>query len=157
MNEYFVAWWNLENLFAAEDDPERHPWLQRHLGKELSGWNADVLQTKLDNLASVITRMNDGLGPDLLGVCEVENRAVLAQLVDKIQLPNRQYEVVHHNSQDKRGIDVAFIYDSNQFRVNASEVFHHVIQKRTATRDLFQVNFYTRSENNLLILSLIHI
>jgi len=151
MNEYFVTWWNVENLFAVEDDPERHPWLQRYLGRELSGWNGDVLNTKLSQLSSVITRMNDGKGPDLLGVCEVENQSVLQLLVDAIQLPHRNYEVVHHNSADKRGIDVAFIYDSNRLRMNPDEVFHHIIQKRTATRDLLQVNFYTKPHNNLLI------
>lgn len=151
MNEYFIAWWNVENLFSIENDPNRHPWLDRYLGRELAGWDADVLQQKISQLASVITRMNDGLGPDLLGVCEVENEAVLNQLVDRISLPGRSYRVIHHDSGDKRGIDVAFIYDSKRFRTRASEVFHHIIQKRTATRDLCQVNFYTRPRGNLLI------
>ena len=151
MNEYFVAWWNVENLFSVEDDPSRHEWLERYLGKELAGWDDGVLATKVDQLASVITRMNDGRGPDLLGVCEVENEAVLQQLVDAIHLPGRSYRVIHHDSGDKRGIDVAFIYDGRRFKTKSREVFHHIIQKRTATRDLFQVNFYTKPMGNLLI------
>lgn len=151
MNEYFVAWWNLENLFAEVNHPERHPWLQRYLGRELAGWTTEVLDRKLTQLASVIQRMNDGLGPDLLGVCEVENELVLRRLLATLNLPNRQYDVVHHNSGDKRGIDVAFIFDSQRFSIDPNEIFHHIIQKRTATRDLLQVNFYTKPENNLLI------
>lgn len=151
MNEYFVSWWNLENLFSIENDPQRHEWLERYLDRELSGWDADVLATKIAQLASVIRRMNDGRGPDLLGVCEVENEAVLLQLIDAIALPERDYRIIHHNSGDKRGIDVAFIYDGHRFQTRSSEVFHHIIQKRTATRDLLQVNFYTRPQGNLLI------
>jgi len=151
MNEYFIAWWNVENLFSVENDPDRHEWLERYLGSELAGWDRAVVSAKISQLASVITRMNDGLGPDLLGVCEVENLSVLEQLVDGINLPKRIYRVVHHDSDDKRGVDVAFIYDSNRFKTKASEVFNHIIQKRTATRDLFQVNFYTKPLGNLLI------
>lgn len=150
MSEYFIAWWNLENLFA-EVDHDRHPWLQRYLGHELAGWDREILDRKVTQLASVIRRMNDGRGPDLMGVCEVENESVLRRLLAAIDLPDRQYDVVHHNSPDKRGIDVAFIYDRTRFSIRPDEVFHHVIQKRTATRDLLQVNFYTRPQNNLLI------
>ncbi len=151
MNEYYIAWWNLENLFSIEDYPNRHPWLERYLGRELDGWSPEVLKRKISQLASVITRMNDGQGPDLVGVCEVENEDVLQQLIDAIPLKERRYRFVHHNSDDKRGIDVAFIYDSRRFSTKSDEVFHHIIQKRTATRDLFQVNFYTKPNNNLLI------
>ena len=151
MNEYFVAWWNLENLFSEFDDPARSQWLQRYVGRELEGWTTEILQRKLDQLAAVIRRMNDGQGPDLLGVCEVENESVLRRLIQAVGLPSRQYDIVHHNSCDKRGIDVAYIYDTQRFSIKPDEIFHHIIQKRTATRDLLQVNFYTRPENNVLI------
>lgn len=151
MNEYFVAWWNVENLFSVENDPNRHAWLERYLEGELDGWDAAVLTAKISQLASVITRMNEGRGPDLLGVCEVENEEVLQLLVAAIDLPGRSYRVVHHNSGDKRGIDVAFIYDGKRFKTKSTEIFHHIIQKRTPTRDLFQVNFYTKPLGNLLI------
>ena len=141
MNKYFVAWWNVENLFSIENDPNRHAWLERYLGGELAGWDAAVLAMKIAQLSSVITRMNEGQGPDLLGVCEIENKEVLEQLVAAIDLPHRKYRVVHHNTDDKRGIDVACIYDSKRLKTKTSEVFHHIIQKRTATRDLLQVNF----------------
>ena len=47
MNEYFVAWWNVENLFSIENAPKRHEWLERYLGKELAGWDAGVLAAKI--------------------------------------------------------------------------------------------------------------
>jgi predicted extracellular nuclease len=68
----------------------------------------------------VIAAMNTGHGPDLLGVCEVENRFVVDRLVERVNamLPaTRSYAVVHADTGDARGIDVAFIYDDTLFRV----------------------------------------
>jgi predicted extracellular nuclease len=148
--EYYFAWWNLENLFDLHDSANRPAWLQRKLNSELIGWNADVLNSKLDQLARVIKRLNDDNGPDLLGVCEVENKTVLEKLLAKIDTPNRKYTIVHSDTGDQRGIDVAFIYDSKLFRKPyKSHVFNHVVLKRNATRDILQVNFKTRGSQPL--------
>ena len=148
--DYYAASWNLENLFDVVDSPQRSDKLQRVLKNELKGWTADVLEKKLDQLAKVIRFMNNNKGPDLLGVCEVENRFVLELLVAKLADLNRPYKIAHDNSQDERGIDVAFIYDESKFIAN--EQFSHYIQKRTATRDLFQVNFKTASGYLLIVI-----
>jgi predicted extracellular nuclease len=89
--------------------------------------------------------MNTNQGPDLLGVCEVESQAVLEKLLLKLDIPGRKYAVVHSDTGDKRGIDVAFIYDLKLFRKPyKSHSFNHVVLKRNATRDILQVNFKTR-------------
>ena len=143
--EYYFAWWNLENLFDLQDSADRPEWLQRQLDSELEGWDEDVLNSKLEQLAQIIKRMNDGQGPDLLGVCEVESAAVLEKLLQKIDLPRRKYAIVHSDTDDMRGIDVAFIYDLKLFRKPyKSHVFNHVVLKRNATRDILQVNFKIR-------------
>ncbi len=148
--EYYFAWWNLENLFDLHDSTARPEWLQRQLDSELAGWNADVLNSKLDQLARIIKRLNDDKGPDLLGVCEVESKAVLEKLLLKIDIPQRDYAIVHSDTGDKRGIDVAFIYDLKLFRKPyKSHVFNHVVLKRNATRDILQVNFKTRGSQPL--------
>ena len=141
MKTHSVAWWNVENLFDVENSPARSDKLNRTLKGELAGWNDAVLGRKIANLASIIRQLNGGLGPDLLGVCEVENRPVLQRLIDALAPLGRNYLVAHHDMADERGIDVAFIYDGAKFL--AEETFSHVIQKRTATRELFQVNFRT--------------
>ncbi len=141
--EYYAAFWNVENLFDVSNSPRRSDKLKRVLKNELSGWTEAILEKKLDQLASIIKKMNTNLGPDLLGVCEVENVYVLELLADKISQAGRSYKIAHDDSKDNRGIDVAFIYDSN--KLTAHEIFSHYIQKRTATRDLFQVNFKTNS------------
>ncbi len=151
MREYYLAWWNVENLFSVEDDPNRPVWLQKQLAAELKGWDQTTLDAKIAQLAKIIMQMNGGAGPDILGVCEVENEAVLNQLVAALAPLGRRYRVAHYDTSDQRGIDVAFIYDHRRFKTKSSEMFHHVILKRSSTRDLFQVNFYTKPARNLLI------
>ncbi len=142
---YYVAWWNLENLFDEEDSPRRTEKLQRTIGADLVGWTPARRDKKISQLASVIAQMNGGAGPDLLGVCEVENRFVLDLLVAGVNtpLPGRNYDIVHADTEDARGIDVAFIYDSDLFVAPPAEVFFHVVMRRNATRELVQVNFQT--------------
>lgn len=148
--EYYVGWWNLENLFDIERSSQRPDWLKDHLKNELKGWTRSVLNKKLNQLARVIVFMNHQKGPDLLGVCEVENKDVLEDLVAVLhtKLPERRYKVAHSDAGDKRGIDVAFIYDSVLFSVD--KIFNRVIIKRNATRDLLQVNFVTSKGNALV-------
>jgi hypothetical protein len=74
---YNVAWWNLENLFDEEKPPRRTEKLQPTIGHDLAGWTPARRDRKISQLASVIAQMNSGAGPDLLGVCEIENRFVL--------------------------------------------------------------------------------
>lgn len=149
MPDYHVAFWNLENLFDIENSPRRSEKLQRTLAGELAGWTREVLDRKIQQLASIIRQMNNGTGPDLLGVCEVENRFVLERLLAALGPLNRPYDIAHHDMSDDRGIDVAFIYDTRHF--TAEEQFSHVIVKRSATRDLFQVNFRTSLDRLLVV------
>ncbi len=151
MRDYCVAFWNLENLFDVENSPRRSEKLRRVLAGELSGWASDVLDDKVAQLASIIRQMDGGRGPDLIGVCEVENRHVLDLVVNALAPLNRSYEVAHEDTSDKRGIDVAFIYDSALFTASEEGKFSHFIVKRSATRDLLQVNFRTTADRLLVV------
>lgn len=150
MKNYYITWWNVENLFDVEDYPQRPAYLQSRLNSELKGWNADVLKKKLNQLSSIIKKMNNGLGPDILGVCEIENEPVLDKLVEKCCSLNRNYKVAHHDTSDHRGIDIAFIYDSDLF--TAEEQYHYEVLKRSATRDLFQVNMRTAKGREFILI-----
>ena len=151
MTDYFIAWWNVENLFSVEGDPNRIPWLADKLKGELKGWSRTVLDKKLAQLAKVISSMNAGTGPDLLGLCEVENKSVLEQLVAALKPLGRAYKVVHHDTPDQRGIDVAYLYDSAKFTTKAKETFSHTLLRRTGTRDLLQTSFYTKPGKHRLV------
>jgi endonuclease/exonuclease/phosphatase family metal-dependent hydrolase len=149
MPSYYIAFWNVENLFDVDGAPDRPEWLQRALARELAGWNADVLALKVGQLARIIRQMNGGAGPDVLGVCEVENRRVLDQLIGVLDLPARDYDVAHADTGDERGIDVAFLFDRAMFEKR--EQFSQVILKRNATRDLFQVTLGIEASGRELI------
>ena len=152
MREYHVAWWNLENLFDEENAValgRRTDKVFRAIEGDIAGWTPEVRDRKIAQLASVIAGMNQGRGPDLLGGCEVENRFVLERLVEAVNavLPSpRSYALVHADTSDARGIDVAFIYDDNLLEVPTplvDSVYFHVVMRRNATREIVQVNFRT--------------
>ena len=145
---YNIGFWNLENLFAPEDFPQREPWLARAVASDLRGWNEDLFQRKIAQLASIIAQMSNNTGPEILGVCEVENRFVLDELIAAVNgiLPGRNYAVIHaDNTRDQRGIDTAFIFDQNIFSVDPAKVFSHFVMRRTGTRDITQATF--RADN----------
>jgi predicted extracellular nuclease len=153
---YLVAFWNLENLFAPEGFPERPAWLANAVRKDLSGWTPDLFARKIDQLASIIAQMKAGAGPDLLGVCEVENRFALQAVADRLNAarPIRNYQIVHVDSvREQRGIDTAFIFDANTLATNPQELFSHWVMRRTGTRDITQATFITRAGNELIALS----
>ena len=144
MPDYLVAFWNVENLFGPENHPHRIPWVAKDLGSSLAGWTPALYQKKLDQLARIIRQMKGGAGPDILGVCEVEDDHVLNDLVTTLTalLPNRDYGVVHATADlSSRGIDTAFLFDQNLFTVNPSLVFNHFVMRRTGTRDILQATF----------------
>lgn len=158
MKEYFVAWWNLENLFDREDSPDRSDKLKRTLAKELKGWTQSILDKKITQLAKIISELNNNVGPDLIGICEVENKRVVEKLTSSLGSSNQHsYKVIHADTSDERGIDVAFIYDSNKLEIEKDDlgkelVFSHFIIKRVATRDILQVNFKTKPIGNRLVI-----
>ena len=145
--DHYVAWWNLENLFDEENAPpsRRTEKVLRAIGNDIAGWTPELRDRKVQQLASVIAQMNGGAGPDLLGVCEVENRFVLELLVAEVesQLPGRSYAIAHADADDARGIDVAFLYDDTRFELPPDETFFHVVMRRNATREIVQVNLRT--------------
>ena len=153
MEKHFIAWWNVENLFDEKDaPPERRPEdLRRKIIADLSDWTPDVLNRKIHNLASVISQMNDNQGPDILGVCEIENKHVLELLVGQLNLPGRDFEIIHSDSSDNRGIDVAFVYDRNKYDYNSDEFFQHTIIKRYATREIIQATVKTKKGNEIIL------
>lgn len=149
---YYAAWWNVENLFDLENSTKRTEKLQRALANELKGWNERLLSKKVQQLASIINMMNEQNGPDLLGICEVENGNVLNRLKEEINSAGgRNYELIHADTEDERGIDVAFLYDQTKFEVELGKIFYHTIVKRVATREIVQVNFKSKATGNRLV------
>ena len=132
--ELVLASWNVENLFDTEDDPGVQ-FDEDYSPESPKKWTSERLDIKLKNLAKIIGKMNDNHGPDVLGMCEVENRKVIEMLVEKLAPLGRKYEIVHKDSPSDRGIDCALIYDSNVFKL-ADSKFHFV--EANKTRDILE-------------------
>lgn len=115
----YVAFWNLENLFDTIDDPS-NPGDDEYLPTAKSQWDEFKFDKKLANLSKVIRSMNDGNGPDVLGVCEVENRFVLEELSKRF-LKDMNFEIVHYDSRDPRGIDVGLLFKKSKLQLLHSE------------------------------------
>jgi len=151
MTQHYISWWNLENLFDIQNSTDRHEKLAKSIKNELKGWNESVLEKKLTNLSWVIKQINNNKGPDIFGVCEVENKIVIEKLLEKLNSLNRNYKIIHQNTEDKRGIDIAFIYDSDKYQ-QEGKIFSLEIIKRNATRNILQAQFNTEKGNRLIIL-----
>lgn len=159
MADYLIAFWNLENLFGPEDHTHRIPWVAKDLGNSLSGWDLSMYKKKLDQLTKIIRQMKDAQGPDILGICEVEDLYVLNDLVKTISLsiPNRNYGVAYETADlSSRGIDTAFVYDKNLFDVDDKLIFNHFVMRRTGTRDILQATFKSRASGKELVVMANH-
>ncbi|HOO99284.1 MAG TPA: endonuclease/exonuclease/phosphatase family protein [Bacteroidales bacterium] len=117
-----IAFYNLENLFDTINndnvlDEEFTP-------DGLNRWTGVKYLKKLGNMAEAISRIgeDDGWkgGPAILGVSEIENRGVLEDLIRHPLLREAGYQIVHYDSPDRRGVDVALLYRTAFFRVTAS-------------------------------------
>ncbi len=128
------AFWNVENLFDTIDDPNVEG-DEEFTPNGVYHWTPERLEIKLSNLARVVTCMDDGRGPAVLGLAEIENRRVVQLLVDKLKSLGRDYQIVHHDSPSGRGIDCALIYDAEEFELE-SQQFHLVDAEDT--RDILE-------------------
>lgn len=131
-----VAFYNVENLFDTVNDPVIID--EEYLPTSDLKWDTERYQAKLKALSRVIDTLGGVGGPDILGMCEVENRGVLEDLTKHPMLVSKGYDIVHKNSPDARGIDVAFLYKKSSFKIVASNWLRVRVPSDTAfkTRDI---------------------
>lgn len=109
-----IAFYNVENLFDTINTPNVNDIDFTPQG--VKAWNHERYKIKLKNLAEVIFFLgSDPKGPAILGLCEVENRQVLEDLLLQTKLKQRGYQIIHYDSPDRRGIDVALFYKPELF------------------------------------------
>lgn len=144
-----VGFYNLENLFDTLIDPDENKILQDDFTpKGQKRWTSERYNEKLDNMAKVISELGTDVTPDgvaILGVSEVENKSVLEDLVKEEAIKGRNYQIVHYDSPDRRGIDVGFLYNPKYFKVESS---------RSVSLRTIDTTFYTR--NQLLVSGYLH-
>jgi len=137
--ELTLAFYNLENLFDTEDHPQTDD--QDFLPDGRYQWTSEKLDIKIANLAKVISQLGEG-GPQILGVAEVENREVLQQLARHPLISQKNYQIVHEESPDTRGIDVGLLYDPDYLSIDAYQAL--TIEKKGdpyfRTRDILMAS-----------------
>ncbi|MDR1436615.1 MAG: endonuclease [Candidatus Symbiothrix sp.] len=134
-----VMFYNVENLFDTEDEPKKND--NEFTPKGFRYWTNKRYYAKLNNLAKVITSVGQWDTPALIGLCEVENDKVLNGLTTYSPLKKMEYRYILTESEDRRGIDVALLYQRNRFKY----LYHQAIpihfpgNKRKKTRDVLHV------------------
>ena len=108
-----IMFWNVENLFDPFDDSLTRD--EEFTSQGIYGWTWSRFNRKLNNIYKVI--ISGGFDPpDIIGLAEIENRWVLERLTHETPLSKFEYSIVHNDSPDVRGIDVALLYLKDSFR-----------------------------------------
>ncbi len=118
---HMVVFYNLENLFDTINDPDK--WDDEFLPDGDKKWNSVKYQKKLSNMERVlfdIAAINKNF-PAVIGVSEIENRLVLEDLIAQPKLSHGNYRIVHYDSPDRRGVDCAFFYRPDVFKLEGSK------------------------------------
>ena len=146
----YIASWNIENLFDPIDDPDKRD--EDFLPDGKKQWSQEKIDMKIEHLAEVIASMNNGNGPSLLGVTEVEHQHLLDTMLVR-HFGNKHYKIAYAESPDKRGIDNGLIYDAAVFTLNYFDTLRVNLKSGYPTRYIFQVNLIhnTGSEINLFV------
>ncbi len=140
----FVAmFYNVENLYDTQNDPKTDDDEFTPAGKV--PWTEDRLETKIKHIGQVIAGISAPAMPDLVGFAEIENKQVLEMLTASAQISKTKYGIVHYDSPDERGIDVAMLYNPATFTVISSEPVHVELPDNDRTRDILYVKGKTKS------------
>ncbi|RPD96552.1 endonuclease [Aureibaculum marinum] len=143
-NLYTIAFYNLENLFDIYNTDNVLDRDYTPTGK--NKWNKKRYHRKLRLLSraiSLIGHNETGFSPAVIGIAEVENKRVINDLLGKNDLKEKGYEIVHFDSPDERGVDVAFLYRKSVFELLHAESITLLVDNfdgvRDQTRDILLV------------------
>jgi len=139
-DEFTFMFYNTENLYDTENDSltlddEFTPGGDRR-------WNYGRLRDKSNRLAKVILAAGKWNAPVMVGLCEIESQEVLDMLVKRTPLNKYEFKIVHKDSPDLRGIDVALIYRPELFKPFNYKAIPVIdpLNSKFKTRDILQVS-----------------
>jgi hypothetical protein len=152
-----VGFYNFENLFDTLDSYDTNDTEFTPQGS--NRYTYERYESKLTNLSRVVSELGtehceDGLA--LLGVAEIENRSVLEDFVHQKPIRTRNYQIVHYDSPDRRGIDVALLYNPKYFRLEGSRSYpvHFISEGDTSfTRDILHVVGFLNGERTHVLVN----
>ncbi|MEN8124731.1 MAG: endonuclease/exonuclease/phosphatase family protein [Bacteroidota bacterium] len=146
-----IAFYNVENLFDTIDNPETFD--EDFTNKGKNHYTSKIYWEKIKNTGRVISEIGKDktkTSPTIIGLAEIENNDVLKDLVRSKYLKNIQYQIIHFDSPDMRGIDVALLYQEKYFTPISQEKFEVKLWeesgKRIFTRDILLVSGFLDNE-----------
>lgn len=147
--------WNLENFFSCMDDgtgEADHEFSaegKRH-------WTSSRFYAKCSAISKALFWTGDSFGamPDVIGVAEVENREVLKRLINTTGLRKEKYSIVHYDSPDKRGIDVALLWKRENLELLSSKACH---VPGMATRDILLARMRNKLNGEEMAFIVVHL
>lgn len=148
-NVYTIAFYNLENLFDTEDDPNTLD--DDFTPSGFKKWSMKRYKRKLYKLAKTISEIGNEKTktlPVLVGIAEVENEGVVQDLIGTEPLRTTNYGYVHYDSPDERGIDTGLIYQKDNFEVLYSEPIAVLLYETDGTRDTTRDILYVKGKLN---------
>lgn len=133
------VFYNVENLFDTIDSPGTKD--EEFLPEGERRWNGWKYQQKLNKVYKTLMAVKGWQKLSLIGLCEIENRQVLANLIYKTPLYQYDYQIIHTDSPDERGVDVALLYSPDDFSVLRSETLEirFPFDSTDRTRDILYV------------------
>lgn len=133
-----IAFYNVEKLYDTVNDPKVDD--DGFTPNGIMQWDEDRYKTKIRHIASVIETIGGKDGPALIGLSDVENRKVLEDLVNAAPLRKRRYGIIHYDSPDPEGLDVAMLYNPKVFKPTSQNNLRvKFTEKGFASRDILQV------------------
>ncbi|MDR0802016.1 hypothetical protein [Fluviicola sp.] len=134
-----IVFYNAENLFDTLDDPELQG-NEDFTPEGDKGWDDERYREKLNRLAEALLLANDST-PLAFGMAEIENRQVVEDLIRTDQLRSAPYKIVHFDSEDRRGIDCVFVYDSRFLKAELETklIVHIEDEPHFRTRDILYI------------------
>ena len=135
---FTILSYNVENLFDTINDPNTKDDEFTPQGKKK--WTSDRYYRKIDSLNKVIRSINKDELPEIIGFCEVENKQVVEELIKRLN-SKKKYAIIHKESPDRRGIDVALLYRQDEFKVINSDFIkiQFSFEPKVTTRDILYV------------------
>jgi len=145
-NAFRAVFYNIENLFDTLDNASVQD--EEFLPNAEKQWDSRKYRIKISNMAKAIRSVGGWQAPELIGLVELENRKVLLDLTAHTALRSGNYEIVHYDSDDPRGIDAALLYNTELFSVIYSKPIKMRLED-VNTRDILYVKLLVAQKDTL--------
>jgi len=143
-SEIFTVFYNVENLFDTIDCPEKND--SEFLPNGKKEWNTKKYNQKQLQLAKVFSSINEGNDIDIIGLCEIENSNVINDLLRQDFFKKTNYQIIHKESPDNRGIDCAILINEKCILLKYDFIEVKLEEDSRPTRDIVYAKLEINNE-----------